>query len=49
MPYYLSINEIISERIQDGAKLYASVEERKLHRAKNNPVHSINGSFMIGI
>lgn len=49
MPYYLSINEIISERIQDGAKLFASAEGPKLHWEKNNHVYSINGSYRIGM
>ena len=38
---YLPLNTTVSGRIQDGAKLFASVEGRKLHGGKNNPVCSI--------
>lgn len=31
---YLSLNPAVSGRIQDGVKLFASIEEQKLHRRK---------------
>lgn len=37
---YLSLNTTPSGRIKDQAKLFASLEGKKLHSGKNNPVYS---------